>query len=682
MNISYKWLKELIEIDLSPDELAAKLTGIGLAVEGIEAHGDDSVFDIDVTSNRSDCLSHLGVAREIGAILGKSLDNAPEPSRSTNAFAADVVTIEEPSLCHRFTGRIIRGVKVGASPQWLVDRLESIGERSINNVADVTNYVMHELGQPMHAFDLDTLEGNRIVVRRALFGETITTLDELERELDEATLAICDAVKPVAIAGIIGGLDTSITEATVNVFLEVAYFEKASIRATARKQSIRTEAAHRFERGVDILNLTRASERATSLITEIAGGEVDGFVDVFPAPRVERTVRSADITSSVARLTGLEVEDEECFRILGNLGFTTEDNTNFSVPSWRHDVSVEEDLVEEVARHFGYDKITPVLPPSYFAGEYQPDEARLRDLRATLTNLGFDEAMSYSFIDLDNEERFAIVPGVTEEGVEYPFVRIRDAVIEGATLMRGTSLPGLLDAARTNFNHQRRDLRLFEIGTVFGTIASAARTPNEVRVLTLLISGSERLADRDLQGRALDFYDISGSVQAVIESVGTARADLLDADAAHLQPGQAASASLNGNVIGYLGRIRDELAAHYKFKVPVFCAELNLDLLLEAEAVEVRYQPLPRFPAISRDLSLDVPRSTTFAELKEAAFDHPPSLLASVDFLDVFEAPDAGDGRKSLTLRCTYRNPHRTLNDQEVEVQHQELVAKLTGYLR
>jgi len=467
----------------------------------------------------------------------------------------------------------------------------------------------------------------------------------------------------------------------VNVFLEVAYFEKASIRATARKQSIRTEAAHRFERGVDILNLIRASERATSLITEIAGGEAAGFVDVFPTPRVERTVTSPDIFHAVARLTGIEVEGEECIRILGKLGFTTEDNTNFSVPSWRHDVSVEVDLVEEVARHFGYDKITPVLPPSYSAGEYQPDEARLRDLRATLTNLGFDEAMSYSFIDLDNDDRFTIVPGATEDGVEYPFVRIRDAVIEGATLMRGTSLPGLLDAARTNFNHQRRDLRLFEIGTVFGTTANVAQTPNENRVLTLLISGSERLADRDLPDRALDFYDISGGVQAVIESVGTARADLLDSDAAHLQPGQTASVSLNDEVIGYLGRIREDLAARYKFKVPVFCAELNLDLLLASQAVEVSYQPLPRFPSISRDLSLDVSRLTTFAELKESALAHSPALLASVDFVDVFEAPGAGDGRRSLTLRFTYRDPHRTLNDQEVEVQHQELVAKLIGHL-
>jgi len=682
MNISYKWLKELIEIDLSPDELAAKLTGVGLAIEGIEAHGDDSVFDIDITSNRSDCLSHLGVAREIGAILGKPLSSAIDRSKSTSALATDVVTIEEPNLCHRFTGRIIRGVKVGPSPQWLVDRLESIGERSINNVADVTNYVMHELGQPMHAFDLDTLEGNRIVVRRARPREKITTLDEVQRELDEVTLAICDAVKPVAIAGIIGGLDTSITEATANIFLEVAYFEKANVRATARKQSIRTEAAHRFERGVDILNLTRASERATTLITEIAGGEAAGLVDVFPTPRVERTVTSPDIAYAVARLTGIEVERGECIRILGNLGFTTDDNINFSVPSWRHDVSVEEDLVEEVARHFGYDKITPVLPPSYSAGEYQPDEVRLRDLRATLTNIGFDEAMSYSFIDLDNDERFTSVPGVTTEDVEYPFIKIRDAVIEGATLMRGTNLPGLLDAARTNFNHQRRDLRLFEIGTVFGTTARAAQTPNEVRVLSLLISGSERLADRDLPGRALDFYDISGCVQAVIESVGTARTDFLDADVAHLQPGQAASVALNGNVIGYLGRIRDELAAQYKFRVPVFCAELNLDLLLASQAGEVSYQPLPRFPSISRDLSLDVSRSTTFAKLKEAAFDHPPALLASVDFVDVFEAQGAGDGRRSLTLRFTYRDPQRTLNDQEVEVQHQELVAKLTGHLR
>ncbi|MBV9214788.1 MAG: phenylalanine--tRNA ligase subunit beta, partial [Acidobacteria bacterium] len=322
MNISYNWLKDLIDLDMSADELAEKLTRVGLAVEGVHRHGDDQILDIDLTSNRPDCLCHLGVVREVVAVTqaaALALRTAL-PGEKTRAVAsaplmhenrADLVTIDDPDLCSRFTARIIRNVKVGPSPKWLVERLEAVGERSINNVADITNYVMLDLGQPMHAFDLDKLVEGRIVVRRARPGEKIVTLKEEEKELDSSILAICDAEKPVAVGGIIGGLKSSITDTTVNVLLEVAYFNRSNIRASSRKLSISTEASYRFERGVDIDALIRASDRATALICELADGEAADFADIYPVQAETLTIQSPDISGATKRLTGLNVDKSD-----------------------------------------------------------------------------------------------------------------------------------------------------------------------------------------------------------------------------------------------------------------------------------------------------------------------------------------------------------------------------------
>ena len=433
MNISFNLLKELIDIDISVDEAASRLTDVGLAVEGVHPYGDDQILDIDLTSNRPDCLSHLGVARELSVITGKLLNRSEQPNvvPVPAALADSIVKIEAAEICHRFTARIIKNVKVGPSPKWLANRLESIGERSINNIADVTNYVMHELGQPMHSFDLDKLAGNRIIVRRARPGERLMTLKETECELDDSVLAICDAEKPVAIGGVVGGLDSSITGSTINVLLEVAYFKRESIRATVRKLGLATEASYRFERGVDIENLVRASNRATELICELADGEAGDFVDVFPTPHRPNEVASTDISAATKRLTGIDVSTDDCNRILNALGIDKNDTTYMS-PSWRYDIAIEEDLVEEVARHVGYAKIADELPPAFHAGEYQPNEDREKLLRQALADLGYDEALSYSFIDTRHDGVFELVPGLTDLKLDQEFVELKDSVIEGA----------------------------------------------------------------------------------------------------------------------------------------------------------------------------------------------------------------------------------------------------------
>ena len=685
MDISYNWLKDLVEIDLSPQELAAKLTNVGLAVEAIHETNDDFVFDIDLTSNRPDCLSHLGVSREIGAITGSELKTADDGKQKTNNEAENLVSIHDADLCQRFTARIIRKVKIGESPEWLKKRLEAVGERSINNVADITNFVMHELGQPMHSFDFNKLAGNRIVVRRAKSGETIKTLDEAERKLDETMLAICDAEKPVAVAGVMGGFDSGITESTTDVLLEVAFFKRESIRQTSRKLNLSTEASYRFERGVDIENLIWASNRATELICELANGEADEFADVYPTKFESKEVVSKDIQFAVKRLTGLDVEYAEILRILKALGITESEqaqSTNsearvFLVPSWRHDLGIEEDLVEEVARIVGYDRIGEEIPPSPAAGEYQPNEMRKLHLRQTLANLGFNEAISYSFIDTKHDEKFELIPNLIDANLDEKFVTLTDSIIEGATRMRPTLLSGLLDAIRTNFNHQRRDIKLFELGKVFSASNKENDLPVEKELFSLVLTGNEVLENKAAAVREFDFYDAKGALESAVDAINSVPLEFAAKDVRHLQKGQSAEIFSQGEAVGTIGRINDEIASVYKFKQPVFVAEVDLQALLEAREKPVLYKPLPVFPSIVRDVSLLAKRGVSFADIKKTIEAENFELLRKVEFVDVYEGKGMTGDERSITLRLSYRSDERTLLEEEVEKIHASILENL-----
>ena len=687
MNISYNWLKDLIAIELPAEELAQKLTGVGLAVEGIHPHEDDFVLDIDLTSNRPDCLSHLGVAREIGVITGKhvfpKVQTRPEEADVPlpAILAPDIVKIEDPELCHRFTARIIRNVKIGPSPEFLVQRLEAIGERSINNIADITNYVMHELGHPMHSFDLDKLSEKRIVVRRARAGEQIKTLDEVDRKLDETMLAICDAQKPVAIGGVVGGLDTSISEHTVNVLLEVAFFKRESIRHTSRKLGLTTEASYRFERGVDIDNLKAASDRAADLIQELAGGELGEFIDVYPKKHKRNQIESENISAAVMRLTGLDVPESECILILTALGISSDEKHIFTSPSWRHDIVIEEDLVEEVARHVGYENIADELPPAYEAGEYQASEVRKKLMRQTLVDMGFDEAISYSFIDTKFDDQYELIPGIVSDNTDDKFVTLKDSVIEGAVRMRPTLLPGLLESVRLNLNHQRRDLRLFEIGKAFAARDDEDNLPAERELFSLVLTGGHALKKRMMPTRALDFYDAKGAVEAALDAVGFESVEFRDAEVKHLRPGQTAVIYIDGGCIGTLGRLNEEISAEYKFKQPVFVAEIDLDAVFSRNTQPILYRPLPKYPSIIRDVSLLVDRATTFDDIRSAVIDHGAEICRNVGFVDIFEGKGVEDGKRSLTIRLEYRSDERTLVDEEVTDVHVGILESLSKTL-
>ncbi|HMJ08541.1 MAG TPA: phenylalanine--tRNA ligase subunit beta, partial [Pyrinomonadaceae bacterium] len=621
---------------------------------------------------------------EVGVITGKRFKISTDPANDEipdvpipALLVVDTVKIEDTQLCNRFTARVIRNVKIGPSPDWLVRRLEAVGERSINNVADITNYVMLELGQPMHAFDLDKLEENRVVIRRARYGETIKTLDEVERKLEKSMLAICDATKPVAVAGVMGGFNSSIAESTTNVLLEVAYFDPESVRSTSRALNLSTEASYRFERGVDIENLRRASDRATELIAELAGGSPGQFVDLYPTPIPAIGVTSPDVAAAVSRLTGLSTPAAECERILDSLGIIRESVDRYSVPTWRHDISIEEDLVEEVARHSGYENIGQELPPAFLAGEYQASEMRMRRIRYDLAGLGFDEAITYSFIDGKFDDAIAPIPGLMNNEADAPFVTLRDSVIEGAVRMRPTLLPGLLNALRLNLNQQRRDIKLFEIGKVFAATPIAGELPAERSALALLVTGGEINAGRAAAVREVDFYDAKGALEAAADAAGLPQLTFDADNIKHLRRGQTASISIGKQAIGSIGRINEEIAADYKFKQPVYVAEIDLQAALGHASSSAVYAALSKYPAVIRDVSFVVGRDMAFASIRRAVADMNVELCRNMEFVDVYEGKGLSENERSVTVRLEYRSDERTLVEDEVNSAHEVLLRGL-----
>ena len=676
MNISYTWLKDLIDIELSPKDLADKLTLIGLELDGMHKVGGDHIFDIEVTSNRGDCLSHLGVAREISAFTGKSI-LTQKSNKIASKENSDLVSIKDPDLCQRFTARLIKNVKIGPSPGWLKTRLEAVGERSINNVADITNYVMHELGQPMHSFDFNKLAKNKIVVRRAKHGETIKTLDEVERKLDPTILVICDAEKPIAIGGVMGGFDSGITEETTDVLLEVAYFDRDNIRKTSRALNLSSEASYHFERGVDIENLIRASDRAVNLICELTGGTVETFVDVYPTKHSPVKIKTSKLTSEVKRLSGLDIDEKEILQILSALGIKQENDSTFVSPSWRHDLTIEEDLVEEVTRIYGYDRVGEELPRAISIGEYQPTESRKKNLRKTLANLGFDEAISYSFIDSKHDDTFELASVLTNENVDEKFVSIKDPIIDGSTRMRASLLPGLLDAVRINFNHQNKNVKLFEMGKVFTHSPDKRSLPKEQELLSIIITGGETFEDNATSARELDFYDLKGALETGMEALNISSLNYQIKNITHLQQGHSAEISLDDHKVGTIGKLNSNLASNYKFKQPVFVAEIDIQSLLERDQEETTYTPLSIYPSISRDVSFLAKRDVTYDHILSEITKNNFELCKKVEFVDVFEGKGMNDDERSITVRLLYRTDERTLTEEEVEKVHQLILESL-----
>jgi phenylalanyl-tRNA synthetase beta chain len=679
MLISYNWLRELTDTNATPLDLRERLTMVGLAIDAVAEIEGDSVLDVEVPSNRPDCLSHIGIAREVSVIEKSKVQSPRSKVAKSEGKAADYASVEiqDRGLCPRYAAHVVRGVRIGPSPEWLAKRLGEIGQRPINNVADITNYVLHEMGQPLHAFDLAKLTEHKIVVRRALPGEKLKTLDGVERALDPQMLVIADAKEPVALAGVMGGLDSEISEATADVLIESAYFNPDSVRRTARQLGMDTEASRRFERGADCENVLKAPARWVELICEIAVGvATEDTIDVYPEPLSPVVVPFRP--SRIESLTSLQVETSEMMRILSALGFSQESPTGdamrFVVPSWRVDVSLEEDLVEEIARHTAYDKIKSELPPSDMSGEYQPTEMKRRALRRVLTNLGFDEAINFSFIDTAHDEQFETVPTIGSEVSNAGLVTLENPITEEATRMRPTLLPGLLESVRNNFNHGTRDVRLFEIGRIFAASAGS-ELPVERDALGLVATGAHTEEGRAQTTSEVDFYDLKGALEAAVDAMKLGSLEFDQSSVKHLRAGQAATIKLvDGKEIGTIGRLSDPIAAAYKFRQPVYVAELDLTALVDSEPRAIQYKPLPRFPSVVRDVTLLISRDVSLSQLLRAVDTQAVADYSGAQLVGTYEGKNIPESKRAVTMRIEYRSDDRTLRDEEVEERHRGLI--------
>lgn len=646
---------------------------LGLGVASSVAVGSDHVVDLEVTTNRPDCLGHLGVAREVAAAFGRSFGRPVYTVQETGKSVHDAIKIEIADLegCARYCGRVIENVEVRPSPERLARRLEAVGVRPINNVADATNYVLMELGHPLHAFDLARLRGARIEVRRARAGEKLQTLDGVERELAKADLVIADADRAVALAGVMGGADSEITSATRQVMLESAWFEPVGVRRTAKRHGLHTEASHRFERGMDIAMAREAIDRTAALIAELSGGQVlQGVVDVYPQRRIRSTIVLR--SSEVRRILGTEVEGPEIVRSLTALGFSVEPEANVSwhvvPPSFRLDVEREIDLVEEVARLHGYHELpmrVRAAPPSP-----ERDLRRERELAisATLTALGYREVIVPSMVDPAENARF------TDESP----VRLLNPLSQDASAMRSTPVPGMLRALRWNLDRGQTDVRFFEMGKVYTTSERTSEgLPAERRVLTLGVTGLRRPASVHDAPRALDFFDLKGDLGTLLAAFDVGPWDFLAEDLRYHEPGLGARYSARGAALAHFGQLHHQVAREYKLRQPVYLAEVDLDALLALDLRRRTFRSIPRFPAVERDLSLLVPLAVMYRQIEEAVGAVPLAELQGFRAVDRFEGGGLPADHYSLLLRITMQSPERTLTGEEAEVTVRRIIAAL-----
>jgi phenylalanyl-tRNA synthetase beta chain len=703
MKVIYNWLKEFVDVTAPPNDVASRLALSGTNIGSVENGPHGAVIDAEVGSNRPDCLAHYGIARELGAVYKLPLKPvAPKPVEGS-AKAADAVKVEiqSPELCGRFTARVIRGVKIQPSPKWLKDRLEASGVASISNAVDVSNYVMLELGHPLHTYDYDKVRDHRIGVRRAKAGEKIRTLDGLERTLDSSLSVVYDGdgSRAVGIAGIMGGADTEISFSTKNILIECAWFEPIAVRKAARSLKIHTEASTRFGRGVDPETAEFASRRAAELILQLAGGELlAGVVDVYPGKRVPKKIHLT--RTEFLRIMGTDVPDKEIEAILSSLGFApvrVGENRGAegsllaawecTQPSWRAEVEREIDLIEEVARIYGLSKFPPRRPAARQGAQRLPKfEPELR-VRERLIGLGYREILTIPHV---GEERDALF---RPEGVSP--ARLANPLSEEASVLRSNGLVTMAAALEWNLNHGQRNVRLFEIGRSYRLEGSA---PVETPILTIGATGEAREKGIYENPREYEFPDLKGDLDAIgalaggfewKDSGGTwthaARRGTIHLQKVGLQTGTPtqsviSSEARNLSSIGTAGQLARRIADKFKLRQEIFLAEIELDRLYAQihETKEARrYEPLPRFPAVERDFSLLLADGTAFADVVKTIHSLNINEITSIDAADLFRGKNVPAGKYSLLVRVTFQSREATLTDAQTADFSAKIVAAL-----
>jgi phenylalanyl-tRNA synthetase beta chain len=641
----------------------------------------DTVIDIDLTPNRADCLSLIGIAREIAGIQ-KSTLSYPDSRLTDSDQAIDdltSVTIEAPDLCPRYAARLLTGVTVGPSPSWLQDRLLSVGMRPINNIVDVTNFVMMELGQPLHAFDYDRLAGNRIVVRTAQKGESFTTLDDKERTLSPDMLMICDAEKAVAVGGVMGGLNSEIDASTTRVLIESACFNPTSVRKTAKQLGLITEASFRFERGVDPQGTVTALNRAVKLMVEVSGATlVEGLIDAHPRPAENAVIRLG--VTETNRLLGTALSAEEIGGLLRSIGFETEtepnDHLTVVVPSFRVDVTRPEDLMEEVARLYGYDHIPLTYPAVPVKGRAPLHSLSTRNrIKETMTGYGFHEIVTYSFISAEASERLRLTP----KDARRLSVSILNPLSEDQAVMRTSLVPGLLETMRHSAARHEKNLRLFEIGKTFHANGRGS-LPEETEMLVGLWCGARSDESWHAKAKTCDFYDLKGAVEALVGRLGISGllfAGLPDENCTYTRPGFSARILIQNQEVGLIGEIHPQVRRNFDLKDTAYIFELTVDRLRSFIPEEVSFQPIPRYPSVSRDATLIVGADVESGKILNRVEQLNEELIETVQLFDVFDGKPIPSGRKSISFRIVYRSLDRTLEDEEINRLHREI----TGHL-
>jgi phenylalanyl-tRNA synthetase beta chain len=649
MKISLEWLSQYLPGPLNAEQAAEALTHGGLPVEVIDKHGEDTVVDVEVTSNRGDCLSHVGIARELSALLNREFrDVVPQVLESKDsALQVTSVRIEASQLCPHYTARILRNVKIGPSPAWLARRLEAVGLRPINNVVDVTNYVMFELGQPLHAFDFDKLEGRRIVVRQAKKGEKLISIDGRERTLEPDMLVIADALKPVALAGVMGGRDSEMSDTTINVLLESARFDPLSIRKTARTLAMKSDSSYRFERGIDPLLPQRASLRAAQLLLEIAGGELLAGEVVAGAAGYEPK-RVALRLERLRRLLGVRFPNPEVVDALQRLRLSPaqEDNRiTVTVPSYRLDLNIEVDLIEEVARVIGYDKVPVSDEISIRLTPPDPEADVLQMIRTILVSGGYFESITFGWVS-----DLLAADFTPTDSAGLP--RADAAVRKADASLRPSILPGLLESVRRNENVGTAQARLFEIGSTFWLAAGGGVT--ERRRVTLV--GSP------------DLREVRGIVELLLNRLDPQREVRIVPDT---RPGFAKAASgridWGGKTIGHFGKIDRDVADKLGLREIPAAAEVDLLPLIEGARRVPQQKTLPTFPSVRRDLSLVLPESTRYELIESLIRELKPELMEDLEYVTTYRGKPLEKGQKSVTVAFVFRSPTGTLTGEQVD---------------
>jgi phenylalanyl-tRNA synthetase beta chain len=651
-------------------------TGVNLG----EALGlKDTILEISITPNRPDCLCVIGVAREIAALTHQKVKYPPS---TLNDNVGDIhqktsVKILDQDLCPRYVARMIEDVKIGPSPHWMKNRLEKVGVRSISNVVDVTNYVMMEYGQPLHAFDFELLEEGRIVVRRANVGEEFITLDGVKRILDEEMLMICDGVKPVAIAGVMGGLNSEIKETTKRVLLESAYFSPGGNRRTSKKLGLETEAAYRFGRGIDYGGCLTAANRATQLIQELASGKVvEGVVDVYSFP-----IQPNPIHLSVRRIhqvLGKEVSAKQVRSYLEDLELEVreQDKEDLVVtpPTFRGDLEREIDLIEEVARLDGYEKIPITIPNGPPSLEERSKEFLIvKKAIDTLIYHGYHEVVTYSFTSPASSDIIGLPPGDPRR----QHLRILNPLTEDFSVMRTTLFPGLMETVRYNASRKNSNLKLFELKKVFFP-RGGEKLPEEVKFLAGLAMGFDRDPHWGFSPRPVDFYDIKGCVEDLLDTLQIREAKFNKAeDVPYLHPGKASRIVLKQHTLGVLGEIHPQVLNQYEIQGKAYLFEMNFTKMMNWVGEGRWFKPLPKFPAVYRDLSIVVDNALEAERVVETIRAFRQSFVEEVTLFDTYQGSPIPEGKKGISYRIRYQANDRTLTDEEVNQYHEKILSRL-----